>query len=101
MKSCPTKDKNLSLPIYFSFPLGVVRAIEARFYSLTGNVLFPYWETIIPTAGINSGWRAGVSLNKDWLLNDKGRLFKNNDRLLKKSLISPFHPHKAPIYGDF
>ena len=27
-------------------------------HSQTGNVLFPYWETIIPTAGTNS-WLGG------------------------------------------
>jgi hypothetical protein len=63
------------------------------FYSHTGKQLFTRREQIL-------GWGAGVSLIKDWLLNDKGMLFKNNDRLLKKSLISPFHPHKAPIYGE-
>jgi hypothetical protein len=31
-------------------------------------------------------------------LNNKGSLFKNNEWLLK-TLISPFNPHEAPIYG--
>ena len=39
----------------------------ARLHSHIGNVLFPYWETILPTAGTNS-WLEGWGIAQQGLV---------------------------------